>query len=318
MKYLPREVVAELRSHHGVVSRSACLAAGMTPRQISGRIQRGEWQRIHLGVYRVAALPLTPETVLAAACAAVGPFAVVSHRSAAWCWGLYKEAPRTPTVSVGRGRDSRIPGVEIHRKADLDLTKSCIRGVFACTDPLRTIIDVAGVIHARALDDVIDRAMALGLVTVAGLEAEMARLRRPGRLGIGPLEVALAHRGLIGAPHPSVLESRLLRLFRRAGIVPAGTEVTVYRAGPDYEGSSEPSLYRLDVLILPGLAVEVDGFRYHHSPEHKTSDERRRNRIRLRGTLVLVYTWWDVVHEPDRIINETRSAMAALIERPRT
>jgi hypothetical protein len=105
---------------------------------------------------------------------------------------------------------------------------------------------------------------------------------------------------MVGAPHPSVLESRLLRLLAAAGIVPLGTEVVTHGGR-----------YRLDVLVAAGVAVEVDGFRYHHSPEAKTADERRRNRIRLAGTFLLVYTWWDVAHDRRRIVREVTAAVAA-------
>ena len=105
----------------------------------------------------------------------------------------------------------------------------------------------------------------------------------------------------------------MLRLLDRAGIVPLATEVVISSGDP--EGGT-PSSYRLDVVIVPGVAVEVDGFRYHHSPEHKTADERRRNRIRLGGTFLLVYTWWDVAREPDRIVSEIRAVLDARQARP--
>jgi len=316
MKYvsrLPPSVVDHLRAHHGVVSRRVCLGAGMTPRQISGRIERAEWERVHHGVYRIAGAPITATTRLAAACEAVGPDAVVSHRSAAWWWDLAREAPRVPTLSVGLRHDPRLAGIEVHRMADLDHRRVRFRHGLACTDPLRTIVDLAGVAGSSELDDAIDRAMAVNLVTPPGLEAEMDRVARRGRRGIGALRAALVRRGLSGGPSPSVLESRLLRLLERVGIVAMATEVVISTGDPD---GREPASYRLDTMIVPGLAVEVDGFRYHHSPEHKTADERRRNRIRLGGTFLLVYTWWDVINEPARVVTEIRAALDARHARP--
>ncbi|MHB1931258.1 MAG: PDDEXK family nuclease, partial [Acidimicrobiales bacterium] len=58
------------------------------------------------------------------------------------------------------------------------------------------------------------------------------------------------------------------------------------------------------------LFVEVDGYAYHHSPEQKANDERRRNRLRLDGNIVLVYTWRDVVGDGARVLNEIRRALA--------
>ncbi|MHB1533756.1 MAG: hypothetical protein ACYC1D_03930 [Acidimicrobiales bacterium] len=114
----------------------------------------------------------------------------------------------------------------------------------------------------------------------------MARLRH-----------ALARRGLIGAPHPSELESRTLRLLERFGVVPIGAEVKVA------EGR-----YRVDVLIVPGLAVEVSGYVYHWSPEQLRSDAERHNRLVLEGIRLLVYTWRDITFDGERVGREILAA----------
>jgi hypothetical protein len=207
-------------------------------------------------------------------------------------------------------RDPRLEAlrVHVHRLKDLDQGRCRVRSAISCTDPLRTVVDLGAVAEPAELDEVIERALAAGLVDVDGLLAEADRLGRRGRAGVGDLRRGLRRLGVTNNPHPSVLESRLLRVLARAGITPAGTEVITYTGAGVF--------YRLDMVIVPRLAVEVDGFRYHRSTKHKQSDERRRNRIRLSGTFLLVYTWWDVVHDPDRIVAEIRGAMAARVERP--
>ncbi len=80
-----------------------------------------------------------------------------------------------------------------------------------------------------------------------------------------------------------------------------GVEV---EAGPD-------GCYRIDFQLSPILFVEVDGYAYHHSPEQKAGDERRRNRLRLEGRMLLVYSWRDVVGDGARVVNEIRQALAA-------
>ncbi len=95
---------------------------------------------------------------------------------------------------------------------------------------------------------------------------------------------------MIGAPNPSVLESRVLRLLRIWGITPLGCEVVA-------AGGS----YRLDFLILPGLALEVDGFAYHSSPAAKSADSIRRNRLQLAGYVVLQSDWVEVYRHPERL-----------------
>jgi very-short-patch-repair endonuclease len=175
------------------------------------------------------------------------------------------------------------------------------RGI-PCAEPLRTLVDIAAVIAGPELDDTIDRALASKLVTVSGIEAEVTRLSRRGRNGVGVIRKALERRGLIGAPNPSVLESKLLRLLHRAGIEPIGVEVCIDPYG----------WYRIDVMITPTLIVEVDGFAHHQSPEQKGEDERRRNRLRLDGAFLLVYTWRDVVFDGGRVVYEIVRALRRL------
>lgn len=105
---------------------------------------------------------------------------------------------------------------------------------------------------------------------------------------------------MIAGPTPSVLESRVLRLLYQGGIHPLAVEV---KAGPD-------GRYRVDVLLDPAVAMEVDGFRYHSTPEQKAYDERRRTEIRLGGVFLLVYDWMDVTRDGRRVLAECRRALA--------
>jgi very-short-patch-repair endonuclease len=186
---------------------------------------------------------------------------------------------------------------DLHRPVSAPAHVTRRRGV-PCTDPLRTLVDLAGVAPAREVDDAVDQALASQLLTVEALEAEVGRLSRPGRCGVGLMRSALHRRGLIGAPAPSVLESRTLRLLRRAGIEPVAVEVRVGEGGR----------YRIDIALTPVLVIEVDGYAFHFSPEQKTEDERRRRRLRLSGVEVLVYTWRDVVYDAAQMLMEIQQA----------
>ena len=106
----------------------------------------------------------------------------------------------------------------------------------------------------------------------------------------------------MGGPEPSVLEAEALRLFRRMGIPVLGREVV---CGPD-------GRYRIDFLIGAGLVVEVDGYAYHWSPEAKRHDDTRRNRLRLEGWVVLVYSWLDIRRDGRRVGREIASAKLRL------
>src|SRR5262249_13508936 len=106
--------------------------------------------------------------------------------------------------------------------------------------------------------------------------------------------------GFVGAPHPSVLESRTLRLLRQHLIEPLAWEV---KMGPG-------GRYRVDVLLAPRVVMEVDGFAYHADPEQVAEDKRRRTRIRLDGTILIDYTWRDILYDSRRVVREVRAALA--------
>ena len=169
------------------------------------------------------------------------------------------------------------------------------------TDPLRALVDYAGVASAEQFDDALDRGVASRLVTVEGVEAEADRLGRRGRKGVGAVRAALLRRGLRAGPSPSVLESRLHRLLKTGGITPLAVEVV---AGPD-------GAYRVDVQLDAKVVVEADGHVFHSTPEQKAYDEQRRTELRMGGMFVLVYDWRAVTFEGRRVLTECRQALAA-------
>jgi hypothetical protein len=293
-------VDAHLATHHGVIHYGRAIELGVSRSQIDTLVCSGRWVRVYKGVFRLAGAPDGPEARTLAACLAGGRDAAASHLSALWLWGLTDHPPRRPTVSVPGARRATVAGVAVRRRADLQPQRIRQRWRIPVTDPLRSLCDVGEVVAAKVLDDAIDRGLARRLTTVLGLEAEVARRARRGRTGVPALREALHRRGMSGAPDPSVLESRTLRVLARAGIVPLGTEVKVL------DGA-----YRLDFLLRPRLALEVDGFAYHASPEAKSVDSRRRNRLRLAGFHVIEADWLEVTRHPERLQAAVHEALAA-------
>src|SRR5689334_17190595 len=82
------------RKQEGVVRLDQARAAGMSDRQIEGKVRRGEWRRSHRGVFIDNCAPVTPLQPVVAAFFAVGGLA--SHRLALWIWAL--TSMRTPDV----------------------------------------------------------------------------------------------------------------------------------------------------------------------------------------------------------------------------
>ena len=261
------------------------------------------------GLYALSAWPFSEHRRLLAACLTTGGTA--SHQSAAWLWGLVEQAPTIPVVSVPAEQRPRrqilsagaidLRGFVVQRCRDLALSTASTRDGIPTTNPLRTIVDVAGTSPPTLLDEALDAALASRLVTVEGLLAEAQRLKRSGRRGPSKLTDQLRRRAFSGAPRPSVLEARTLRLLKSARVAVSQCEVVV-----------DEGRYRLDVQLGERLFIEVDGYAFHWGPEHKAYDDARRNRLRLLGLVVLVYSWRDVVNDGPRMVREALAVVAAL------
>ena len=275
----------------GVLTRSQARAAGLSDSTIAARIRSGRWERLHPGVYRVAGSVPSPKQALVAA--------LMAHGSAAHQWGILGP-PRRPAITVLRPRNPKVAGCEVHRSRDLETGRVRVWHSIACTDPLRTLVDLAQMLPAVALDEAVNAALATRLVTVAAIQAELARLSRPGRGGVGHLRRALQRRGLVGGPNPSVLESRGSAFLRRYAIPVLAAE---QRAGPEGE-------FRVDFVLVPGIILELDGYVWHFSPEHKQRDEARRRRLLLDGNHVFIATWQDLRDNPRQLAHQLLQAVA--------
>ena len=298
----------------GLATRAQVLATGVTDTQIRVALAQGRWLRAAPGLYALVNWPPEPTRPLLAACLVTG--GVASHASAAWIWGLLANEPGLLSVSVPHGRRPTVPvrkshgprpqgcpdwsTLVVYQSRDLPARCASYRQGVPTTNPLRCLVDLAGVSAPEVLDEAIDAALARRLVTVESLSAEAARQRRPGRQGPPQLMARLEGRGFAGAPAPSVLESRTLRLLAAGKVKVDGCEAVV-----------DKGRYRLDIQVGPQLFVEVDGYAYHWAPEQKRRDDERRNQLRLLGFEVLVYDWMAIINERRRVLKEVRTALRA-------
>ncbi len=101
-------------------------------------------------------------------------------------------------------------------------------------------------------------------------------------------------------PRASVLERYTARLLDQWGSPIVGREV---KTGPD-------DRYRLDFMLLHPVAMEIDGYTHHWSPEAAAHDHARRNELRLGGLFLLEYTWIDVRADQLRMYQEITTALA--------
>ena len=231
-------LVAELaRRQRGVVTTKDLRACGLSPKAISHRVARGRLYRLHRGVYAVGDLALPSLALLAAALAACGPNAVLSHWTAAWLWRLVEGSEGGVVhVVMASGQARRRPGLIVHRTLSLAAPDVVLRRDLRVTSPARTLRDLAPRTPIERMERLVAEALRAQMVTAD----ELAGVTKLDRIVQGGARLTR-----------SEAERKLLRLIRRAGIPLPQSNVRV--AG--YEVDAYWPEHR--------LVVEVDGFAFH-------------------------------------------------------
>lgn len=291
------ETAARLaKGQHGIVTRQQLLAAGIPSANIGRRVGSGWLRRIHRGVYLVGAVPppLAPEM---AACLACGPHACVSHSSAARLWRLVPaRAKRKEPVHVTvPGSARRRPGIRVHRVVELAGDETTRLQGIPITTPERTLLDVAGLMSSRALEQALAEAYARHLATAESVGALIERHpRRPGARHL---------LDLLGGSDPahtrSHAEDRFLALIEKAGVERPGVNVRVAGHLVDF-------FWR-----RAGLVVEIDGFGPHSSRKAFNRDRTRDADLVGAGYRVLRIPWDSLVDEPEAVLVRLGKAMSA-------
>jgi hypothetical protein len=186
----PDSVIAGIAAgQHGLVTRAQLRAAGFTDRMVDHRLAVGRLEPVHRGVYTVpgvrpeqgapaSALRAAPSgsrprppapacrptrTRMLAAVLACGPDAVLSHLSAAELRQLVAERPDEPVHVTVRRDCGRRPQIRIHRGSLGRDEVEQVDGI-PVTSLGRTLLDVAGALALRELEQAIAAAERQGLV----------------------------------------------------------------------------------------------------------------------------------------------------------
>jgi very-short-patch-repair endonuclease len=284
----------------GVITREQAQGLGVSERQVTRYLERGWWERLHYGVYRVGGSPLSWRQRLKAVSLWAGYGYALSHHTAGALLGFARcgEGP----VELSVIHDVRLPPpVVVHRVAALvpkDLTS--VEG-FRVTSVSRTLLDLSATWDEWALRSTVDQALARRWTTVERLEATV--LRCTHHPGVRRLR-ALVEEFLGGqAPTESELESLVARLLREAGFSSVLRQRVVSVRG---------RVRRMDFLLAgTRVVIEADGYAYHSSPAAFERDRARRNALMRKGFWVVHWTWAALRDRPEELIAELKDIIKA-------
>jgi very-short-patch-repair endonuclease len=290
------------RAQHGLVTAEQAVAA-------LGPYRRRRWvterRILHVqpGVYRLAGAPETWHQALKAVELSTG--GIVSHRSAAEIWGLllpsgYVEA------SIKRDHGAKLhPPAIAHRVKDLRADLAVEREGLRLTDPVRTVVDLGLVVPHGLVATALRRGVSKRLVTLADARQIRERLGRRGRNGTGILGDVIDIHVLADERAESELEVRFLQLRKRHQLTELTLQYEVWEMGR--------CIARVDGAVPKlKLAIEIDGFEHHSSPEAFQRDRSRQNELVALGWTVLRFTWSDIVDHPEKVARQIRQAIQRL------
>lgn len=301
-------------SRLGLVTVQQLLRAGITRPAVSQAVREGLVLHLGAGVYGSAPLPDPPRFVVThagpapayvirvlAALYALGETATASGRTAAALrgWGMFVEPARTVEVSVPHGR-GRASGAQVRLRQRRRLARERwepgpgAQGIWVTT-ALQTVLDCCLALPLLEAVVVLDSALRAKAVTVEEVN------RAAGRLA-GHRDAARARRVLLlcDPASGSVLESVL-----RVRMVLAG--ITSFASQYDIAGRRGQPVLRVDFCAEEvRLLIETDGARWHPDPPR---DQARDNTLAARGWRVQRFTWSQVVHEPELVLELIREAL---------
>jgi very-short-patch-repair endonuclease len=283
-------------AQHGVVSREA---SGLSKSSWYRAIAAGQLEQLHTGVARLRGTPATPEQRIVAAVLAVGPGAVASHRSAAHLWGIARpDGDPVDVIITGRRRRPSLDGVVVHRPKDLQRLVPQRRSDIACTNVLRTILDL-GAVDPEAVGDAIGHALTSGFCSLESFESVVVQHSEHGRAGIVALRNAVADWSIDKKPADSTLERTMHRLVQRYGLPPVEFHPVICGHEVDFRVCGTP------------IVLECDGWTYHGL--QRATFERDRDRdadLAAAGWIVLRFTYRAITLRPKATADRIAAAIA--------
>ena len=269
------------------------VSLGLSKDQIFREVLIGRLHRVHRGVYAVGHSALSQQGQCLAAVLSCGSGALLSHRSAAWLWGL---APRwRPVVEVTANSPVETRRtIEVHSATALHQEDRATFEQIPVTAIPRTLLDFAAV-DPRFLGAAIERAYRRDLLDLDAIDRLLVRSR--GFRGVARLRNAMEiYR--VTAFTRSRLERRFLAVVRRAGLPQPSMNLFV-------------SGFELDAYWpVERFAVELDTYDHHGDPVAFEADRLRQEDLKLAGIEMVRLTGARMDREPEAVVVRLRRLLA--------
>lgn len=289
-------------SQNGMIERAQAMGLGLSRDAIHRRLRTARWVKVLPRVYCLAGTPSSWMRDLTAASLWAGKQGTISGRAAAALWELDGCYEGPIELLVTGALKSPDPRIVLRRVARLSPADRASRRGLPVTTPSRTLLDLAHVLSADALELAIEDALRRGLTSEARLRWMLDRewRRLPGatalRASLGPRERRATD---------SALEVKLFALLRRAKIKLPERQVEIF------EGKR--LLGRVDfAYINERFLIEAHSFRYHGGRLSWDHDVQRDKTLRRAGWRILYVTYEDITQHPTQVVADIRAGLIDL------
>lgn len=229
-----------------------------------------------------------------------GDNAFLSGLAAAWWWGMTATEPNDVEIVIPRNEHRRSrPGIRVARRRLAHADRASHRAAPVTGLALSALYgSIALGAQGPAL---LDRALQ---TRVAFDDVRAAHYRNLGNRGserAGELLRAAADRS--GAAS----ERKFIGLLRAAGI--RGWRV-------NYPWNPVDVRTTVDIAFVRELlAIEIDGWAWHHSPDRFQRDRTKQNELIAAGWTILRFTWFDLTERPDDVVRQVLGALRRAVAR---
>ncbi|MEA2434997.1 MAG: hypothetical protein QOG54_2454 [Actinomycetota bacterium] len=280
---------------HWAISRDQALNVGMTARMIGSRLKVGSWRLELPNTYVVNNAPSSWMQRLFAAWLWAGLDSVISHRAAGALWCL--DGCPSDFVEVATRRNLRSTSVLVHSAHEGPRLR---RKGLPVPSVEWTVAQLASVLAADRLDQVVDDALRKNLTTLERLRRPLLRSGR-AKDGAAKLHSILNERGTFEEGLESRLETEFMKFVLRSGLPIPMAQVRIVDQGR--------SLARVDFLYPDvGLAIEVDGYEFHSGKVPWQRDMWRGNELTTRGLRTLRFSRSDLRRRPQEVARQIVAA----------
>ena len=288
------QVTEILARQDGVIGRRQALYAGMTPGQVRHRLDSGRWMTVHAGVYQSAQHPVTHASRVRAALIWGGKKAVLAGHAAAWWWGLTQTPPPIVDIVIPprEHRRSRA-GIRVIRRTLDFRDRAWLRGAHVTALGMTALI--GSVVLGRDGPALLDHALQKRISFEQVRAAYYRNIGFAGNERAGELLRAAADKSA------AVSERLFIKLLKDAGI-------RGWRVNYSWDQADKRSI---DVAFVKEmLAIEIDGWAWHHTPDRFQRDRNKQNDLTDLGWTVRRFTWFDLTQNPDDVIRRVRADLA--------